>query len=134
MGDRDRMTRCVDTLAPDPQAHPLFALAHILKHAVNGRPEVVDALMSPDLEAKLWSDFQYTHVMAQASAMLGRSQEALRWLRQSVDRGFLRHAFLSTDPLLARLHDDPDFATLMTHVRRAAGDLKASVARPLPER
>jgi serine/threonine protein kinase len=127
MGDIDRMTRSVDTLAPDPQGHPLFTLAHILKHAVNGKPEAVDALMSTDLEVKLWSDFQYTHVMAQACAMLGRSQEALRWLRRSTERGFLRHRFLSEDPLLASLHDDPDFAALMAHVRRAAEDLGASV-------
>jgi serine/threonine protein kinase/tetratricopeptide (TPR) repeat protein len=132
MGELDRVTRWVDGQTPDPQAHPLFTLAHILKHAVNGQPEAVDALMSADLEAVLWSDFQYTHVMAQANAVLGRTKEALRWLRRSVERGFLRHAFLTTDPLLARLHDDPDFAALMTHVRRLVDDLKTSVDRGLP--
>jgi serine/threonine protein kinase/tetratricopeptide (TPR) repeat protein len=127
MGELDRVTGWVDGQTPDPQAHPLFALAHILKHAVNGQPEAVDALLSTDLEAILWTDFQYTHVMAQANAVLGRSQEALRWLRRSTERGFLRHAFLTADPLLARLHADPDFAVLMAHVRRLADELKASV-------
>jgi tetratricopeptide (TPR) repeat protein len=126
-GETDRMTRWVDTQAPDPKAHPLFTLAHILKHAVNGQPEAADALMSADLEATLWSDFQYTHVMAQACAVLGRSQEALRWLRRSVERGCLRHAFLTTDPLLERLHGDPDFEALMTNVRREADELRVSI-------
>ena len=89
--------------------------------------------MSADLEAIFWTDFQYTHVMAQANAVLGRSQEALRWLRRSTERGFLRHTFLTVDPLLAGLHDDPGFAVLMTQVRRLADELKVSVERGLPE-
>jgi tetratricopeptide (TPR) repeat protein len=124
MGQFDRMTDWVDTHTPDPHAHPLFALGHILKHAINGQPDAADRLMSAELEAAYWSDFQYTHVMAQANAMLGRSEEALRWLRRSVERGFLRHAFLTTDPLLARLHDDRDFAVLMAHVRDLSTELK----------
>jgi serine/threonine protein kinase len=127
MGEIDRVSQWVDGQTPDPQAHPLFTLAHILKHAVNGQPEAVDALMSADLEAIFWTDFQYTHVMAQANAVLGRSQEALRWLRRSTERGFLRHTFLTADPLLAGLHSDPDFAALMAQVRRLADELKVSI-------
>jgi hypothetical protein len=106
----------------------LFALAHILKHAVNGQPEAVDALMTADLEATLWTDFQYTHVMAQACAVLGRTQEALRWLRRSTERGFLRYDFLTVDPLLTELHGDPDFEALMADIRRQARDLTVALA------
>lgn len=69
-----------------PHAHPLHALSHIFKHALVGEVAAADALMSADLESKLWSDFQYTHVMAQAQAALGRPTEAVRWLTQSTDR------------------------------------------------
>jgi hypothetical protein len=83
--------------------------------------------MSADLEAALWSDFQFTHVMAQAQALLGRTDEALRWLRRSVSRGFLHHDFMSCDPLLANLRGHPEFASLMADVRRAADELKGRV-------
>jgi serine/threonine protein kinase len=127
-GEFERMNREVDQYAPDPGSHPLFALAHILKHAVNGQPDAADALMSADLEATLWTDFQYTHVMAQACAVLGRTQQALRWLRRSTERGFLRYDFLTVDPLLTRLHGDPDFEGLMADVRRQARELTAALA------
>jgi serine/threonine protein kinase len=127
-GELARMNHEVNRHAPDPGSHPLFALAHILKHAVNGQPEAADALMSADLEATLWTDFQYTHVMAQACAVLGRTQEALRWLRRSTERGFLRCDFLTVDPLLTRLHGDPDFDALMADVRRQVRDLTAALA------
>lgn len=35
-------------------------------------------------------DAQYTHVMAQAYAMLGRANDALRWLERSFERGTIR--------------------------------------------
>jgi serine/threonine protein kinase/tetratricopeptide (TPR) repeat protein len=127
-GEVERMNREVNRHAPEPASHPLFALAHILRHAINGQPEAADALMSADLEATLWTDFQYTHVMAQACARLGRTQEALRWLRRSTERGFLRYDFLTVDPLLTRLHGDPDFEALMVDVRRQARDLTAALA------
>jgi hypothetical protein len=65
--------------------------------------------------------------MAQAQALLGRTDEALRWLRRSVSRGFLHHDFLSRDPLLANLRGHPEFASLLAAVRRAADDLKARI-------
>ncbi len=49
-----------------------FAFAAAAQLALAGEAAAADALMSADLESKLWSDFQYTHVMAQAQAALGR--------------------------------------------------------------
>jgi serine/threonine protein kinase len=127
-GEHQRMIRWMDEFAPAPLAHPLSALAHILTHAVLGEAEAADALISDDLEAKLWSDLQYTHAMAQAQTLLGRPDEAMRWLRQSVARGFLVHHFLSEgDPLLAGLRDLDSFAVLLGEVQHAAADVKAQV-------
>jgi serine/threonine protein kinase len=126
-GRIDRMTEWLAVHSPQPLAHPLHTLSHLLGHAVTGNANAADTLMSADLEAALWSDFQFTHVMAQAQALLGRTDEALRWLRRSVSRGFLHHDFLSRDPLLAKLRGHPEFASLMADVRRAADELKARV-------
>lgn len=126
-GQIDRMTEWLAAHSPDPLAHPLHTLSHVLAHAVTGNADAANTLMSADLEANLWSDFQFTHVMAQAQALLGRTEEALRWLRRSVSRGFLHHEFLSRDPLLASLRANQEFASLMADVRRAAADLKARV-------
>jgi hypothetical protein len=94
-----------------------------------GEAAAADALTDDAWAAKIWSDFQYTHVMAQAQAKLGRRSEALRWLERSTERGLLNAPFLSErDPLLAGLRDDPRFADLMTHVRRRWERFEAAVA------
>jgi TPR repeat protein len=128
-GDLDRMSAAVERHAPEPRSHPLATLTHILRHAVLGDAAAADALTDDAWAAKIWSDFQYTHVMAQAQAKLGRKSEALCWLERATERGCLNAPFLSErDPLLAGLRDDPRFADLMTRVRRRWERFEAVVA------
>ena len=130
-GQIERMVRCVNESAPDPHAHPLHTLSHIFKHALVGEVAAADALMSADLESKLWSDFQYTHVMAQAQAALGRPTEAVRWLTQSTERGLLNYSFLSTrDPLIARIRGNADLESLLERVRQSWETFEARVSAP----
>jgi serine/threonine protein kinase len=128
-GQIERMVRWVDDSAPDPHAHPLHTLSHLFKHALVGDAAAADALTSADLESQLWSDFQYTHVMAQAQAALGRPKEAVRWLTRSSERGLLNYPFLSgRDPLIGRIRGDQDLESLLERVRRAWETFEARVA------
>ena len=118
-GQIERAVRVVEAQTPPPEAHPLAALTHILRHALRGDAASADALATESWEEKVWSDFQYTHLMAQAQAILGRRDQALRWLRRSTERGLLHYPFLAErDPLLANLRGDPRFAELLESVRR----------------
>jgi eukaryotic-like serine/threonine-protein kinase len=118
-GDLDRMSAAVEKYCPHPSAHPLATLTHVFRHAMLGEAAEADALTDDAWAAKLWGDFQYTHVMAQAQAVLGRSDEALRWLARSADRGFIDAPFLAeVDPLLERLRGQPKFEELMRRVRQ----------------
>jgi serine/threonine protein kinase/tetratricopeptide (TPR) repeat protein len=128
IGDIERMTRLVEREVPDPLAHPLHTLTHILKHALLGDAAAANALATPEWEAKVWSDFQYTYATAQAHALLGQNDEALRWLERSISRGFLCYPFISErDPLLARLRADPRFQELMGRLRQQWETFEARV-------
>ena len=117
-GDLDRMSAAVAKHSPSPAAHPLATLTHIFRHAMLGEAAEADALTNDAWAAKIWSDFQYTHVMAQAQAALGRSDEALRWLTRATERGFLDAPFLADiDPLLEPLHGHAGYVELMRRVR-----------------
>src|SRR5262245_58457337 len=117
-GQVERAVRFVDEQAPPAGTHPLTTLAHILKHALRGESAAADAIATDAWAETIWSDFQYTHIMAQAQAVLGRNDEALRWLQQATDRGFIHHPFLSErDPLLRSLRGDQRFTELMERVR-----------------
>jgi serine/threonine protein kinase len=128
-GQLERMVRWVDASAPDPHAHPLHTLSHLFKHALVGDAAAADALTSADLESQLWSDFQYTHVMAQAQAALGRPKEAVRWLARSAERGLLNYPFLSgRDPLIGRIRGNQDLESLLERIRWAWETFEARVA------
>ena len=82
-----------------------------------GEAAEADALTNDAWAGKIWGDFQYTHVMAQAQAVLGRTDEAVRWLERATERGFLDAPFLEIDPLLDRIREDPRCVALMRRVR-----------------
>jgi serine/threonine protein kinase/tetratricopeptide (TPR) repeat protein len=118
-GDLDRMSAAVEKYSPSPDAHPLATLTHIFHHAMLGEAAEADALTNDAWAAKMWSDFQYTHVMAQAQTALGRTDEALRWLGRATERGFLNAPFLEkVDPLLTGLRGEARFVELMERLRQ----------------
>jgi eukaryotic-like serine/threonine-protein kinase len=117
-GNLPEVLEALDASSEAPESSPMARLGHILKFAALGRADAVDRLDSAEFRAAMWSDAQYTHAMAQAYAMLGRTDEALRWLERSFERGTINYPFISTrDPLLASIRPDPRFAALMRRMK-----------------
>ena len=59
-------------------------------------------------------DKEFSWWLASACSFAGEADEALHWLANSIDLGFVNHRFLSSiDPFLAALRGDPRFKTLM---------------------
>ncbi len=90
---------------------------------------MVDRLYSEAFGAAMWSDAQYSHIMAQAYAMLGRTVDALRWLERSFERGTINYPFVSRrDPLLANIRHDPRFDALMDRMKAKWEGFEAELA------
>jgi hypothetical protein len=52
-------------------------------------------------------------------ALIGRRDDALRWLRQAIDLGFINYPFLATRaPFLESLIGDAEYEALMQQVKR----------------
>jgi hypothetical protein len=62
-------------------------------------------------------DPEALYKIAQAYAVLGDKQSALRVLRCSIDNGFFPYSYFKADPLLANLHGDDRFVRLLTLAR-----------------
>jgi serine/threonine protein kinase/tetratricopeptide (TPR) repeat protein len=55
---------------------------------------------------------------AQAYALIGRREDALRWLRKAVRHGFINYPFLAEhDPFFGDLRADPGFRQILTQVK-----------------
>ena len=51
-------------------------------------------------------------------ALIGRRDEALRWLREAAEQGMINHPMPSRNPFLESLHGDTEYETLMQQAQR----------------
>jgi tetratricopeptide (TPR) repeat protein len=58
-------------------------------------------------------DSEAIYKIAQAYSVLGDRASAIRVLGYSIQHGFFAYPYFTADPLLANLHDEPEFARLM---------------------
>ena len=63
-------------------------------------------------------DPEALYKIAQAYAVLGEAAPAVRTLRLSVENGFFSYPYFSVDPLLDRIRNAGDFASILAHARQ----------------
>jgi DNA-binding winged helix-turn-helix (wHTH) protein/TolB-like protein len=88
------------------------ALSYLIK---NEKPLALDILRDVDreIEQSGSGDGEGIYKVAQAYAVLGDKEAALRVLRRSIEKGFFCYDYFKSDPLLASLHSEPTFDELM---------------------
>ena len=100
-----------------PQARIGKAMSFALQH----RPAKGIAILKA-LEERTSSHSAYdpeaVYKIAQGYAVCGDRAAALRVLKRSIDTGFFPYDYIATDPLLASLHKDELFASLIEAARR----------------
>ena len=74
-------------------------------------------------------DPEAAYKIAQAYAVLGDRISAMRVLRMSVESGFFSYPYLSRDPLLNDLRDEPDFDQILQIARKHHEAFKGSFFR-----
>ncbi len=91
--------------------------ASFLRHALVGDREGALKSATPRLEAALQNEFA-SIFMAEAFMLIGRPEDALRWVRRGIDQGFVNYPFLSEyDPFLADLRSDGEFLEMMRETK-----------------
>jgi non-specific serine/threonine protein kinase len=89
-----------------------------LKLALQGEKEKVTEVTSSEFFAAMRRDPGYSLLTADFYAILDEREQALDWLENAVNRGFINYPYLSEyDPFLAKLRGDPRFQKLMVRVK-----------------
>lgn len=76
------------------------------------------------IEARGVHDAEAIYKLAQAYAVLGETANALRLLRRSIEGGFFCAPYFSTDPLLERVRQEKEFATLLALAQKRHEEFK----------
>ena len=75
------------------------------------------------------SDAEGIYKVAQAYAVLGDAQAALRLLRRTIEGGFFPHPYITNDPLLANIRAHAECDALIENARRRHESFKTDFAR-----
>ena len=119
MGQREQAIADFDEVASVLGTTPYGALSSFLARALQGDAAAAVSHVTPLLEQSArWVEY-LAWMLAGGYAMIGRRDEALRWLRQSVELGFINYPVLSKlDPALEPLRGDAEYQALMQQVHQ----------------
>ncbi len=94
------------------------SLAIFLRYALEADAERARASVTPFLRQCAGRLDHMARLMADCYSLIGQTDEAMKWLRIAMERGFINYPFLAVyDPLLANVRTDARFAPLMQEVR-----------------
>jgi len=119
-GDHEHVQRVAD-FARGQDLGPLIAMCRFLGEAVKDDRAAAMAYLTPEVEATLWNDFQYTECAAEGFAVLGDVPNVVRWLGRSVDLGMSYIApLVESHAVWQRWLAHPEVAPLLARCREHA--------------
>jgi serine/threonine protein kinase/tetratricopeptide (TPR) repeat protein len=117
----DRLEEAAVIIDRMVQAQPtaLFTRTYLLlEHALLKEKKEALELMTPDFFAWCQRDPFYSYWAAAIYALIEKRNEALDWLENAVDRGFINYRFLAEkDPFLNNIREEERFKKLMERVK-----------------
>jgi DNA-binding winged helix-turn-helix (wHTH) protein/TolB-like protein/Flp pilus assembly protein TadD len=94
------------------------AFSHAIRHENSKGLELLQAIEIKMKERGV-TEAEAMYKLAQAYALLNDKPAAVRMLDQSVKGGFFCYPYLKDDPLLASVHDDPQYLQILESARRS---------------
>jgi hypothetical protein len=92
-------------------------VALFLKCALEGDERGAVAIDAQELEREIRNEY-LCRMTADACALLGRKDDALRWLGAAIDGGFINYPNLTVhDVFLESMRTEPQFEALMAEVK-----------------
>jgi non-specific serine/threonine protein kinase len=116
----DEASAVADLLVKDTPDIFFTRLAVFLQHALQGEKEKALALINDEFTAAARVDWQYSSLMAGGYALLQEKDQALDWLENAINRGFINYPFIAKhDPFLENLRGDERFEKLLAKAKAA---------------
>jgi non-specific serine/threonine protein kinase len=89
----------------------------LLKWALLKDKEKVFQIMTPDFHKTCRRDPEWSYYVGGMLSLLGAREEALDWLENAANQGFINYPALSNDTFLANIRGEPRFQKLMERVK-----------------
>jgi serine/threonine protein kinase/tetratricopeptide (TPR) repeat protein len=114
----EKIDPIIDMLVKAAPQNYFAQLGLFRKLALHGKKKEALKTVTPELKGWVRWDEQFSWEMAASYALIDQKQEALDWLENAVDRGFINYPFLNEyDPLLENIRNEDRFRKLMKRVK-----------------
>ena len=118
LGQFDDAVSIIDQAPNATDVNAFARLGRILKYSILKDRDKAFGELTPDFLDTCHRDCTFSHHLAGMLALLGDRNEALNWLENAYDRGFINYPLLSErDPLLVTIRDEERFKKLMERVK-----------------
>lgn len=98
--------------------HGIVQIGIFLKYAMQGKKEKISQLIIPKFKTYCRRDPLWSMQLAEGYALYDKKKEALDWLENAANRGFINYPFLNEyDPFLKNIREEPRFKKLMERVK-----------------
>jgi len=118
LGKLDSAFSIIDQSASATPNNAFAKLGLVLKYAKMEDKDKTFLEMTPDFQKTCHRDITFSHHLAGIFSLLGSKEDALDWLQNAIDRGFINYPLLAEkDPWLANIRGEPRFKKLMERVK-----------------
>jgi len=108
----------IDKFAKKAYETNLVYLGLFRKYALLGEKKKALKVATPEFQDAMRWDEQFSWEMAANYSIIGLKQEALDWLENAINRGFINYPFLKDyDPLLQNIRAEERFIKLLERVK-----------------
>jgi serine/threonine protein kinase len=111
-GKRDETLAVVDRMRPATARNVETIFCLLLKYAYLKDRDSAMSLMTPEFQKTCRRDFEWSYNVASKLSLLGATDEALDWLENAINRGFINYPYIQCDPFLDNVRDEERFKEL----------------------
>ncbi len=98
-GKREEALAVIDRMGKTNDKNVMNVLPLLLKHALRSDKESAMSVMTADFRKTCWRDYEWSLWVAARLSLLGAEEEALDWLENAVNHGFINYPYLQCDPM-----------------------------------
>lgn len=118
LGQLDSAFSIIDQRASATPNNAFTKLGLMLKYAKIEDKDKAFSEMTPDFKKTCHRDITFSHHLAGIFSLLDSKKDALDWLQNAIDRGFINYPLLAEkDPWLANIRGEERFKKLMERVK-----------------
>jgi len=116
-GKRDEALTVINRMETASPGNAMTTFSLLTKYALLKDKESALRVMTPAFEKTCRRDPEWSYWVAEGLALVGSKEEALDWLENAVNRGWINCSLIGCDPLLNSIRGEERFKKLMERAK-----------------